>query len=568
MFDLRAMLRRLLPAREARMQHGVGKLGEHEAGAPKGGLEAVGAVIQSLPVATVRNSPPQEWFDDLAPTIDDQAVAASDKAAALGIDPTDLRGLIEQGTVLRGGGDPAGAVSLWMRAVELAPDTPGLRYNLACALAEAGDTRAAISQARTARATDGNPLPAALLLGQLFELGEHFELAAQAYDDAISLAPTAQTGWAGLGRVRRNLAEFALAEVAFLKAGEKFEIDVALARLNQHRPADAIAVCAQLISRQPQRADAGLVLANAHLSNGDFEAGWRAYEARFQVPGTVWPEVSAPQWSGKRLDGTLLVDCEQGFGDCFFAVRFLADARKRVRHLILRCPASLAGIFSASGVADEIVAPHATVVVHAHAFLLSLPGLLGVDSAHALEGYLKAGAASRAKWKRRLDGSGIAIGLVWSGLAKAPQNRYRRFDPAPLVPLLGGMGRLFSLQLPATGVESCPTGVVDLAPELVDFGETAAAMHELDLVVTAETAVAHLAGALGVRAWIPLPLTSDWRWQIAGRENPWYSSTQVFRQSKPMRWDDVFDAIRANANQLANAGRLTPSGLDRSRDVG
>ena len=144
----------------------------------------------------------------------------------------------------------------------------------------------------------------------------------------------------------------------------------------------------------------------------------------------------------------------------------------------------------------------------------------------------------------RLAGPGLAIGLVWSGLTSATQNRYRVFDPAALVQALGGRARLFGLQMPGDWVAPCQPGVTDLSSELFDFGETASVLKQIDILISAETAVAHLGGALAVDTWIPMPLTADWRWRIAAIESPWYPSVRLFRQTRPMQWDDVFIAIR------------------------
>ena len=561
MFDLRRFIRRLMSmcVRRAGLDaYGANPIGRM----PEAGSFATARLIPSLPATPAGDWCGADSKQQLAATRDEHADAADRFARALDIDDSDLNALIGLGSIDRARGDAAGAVSHWSRALALAPATSGLHYNLACAYAEAGDLTSAVSKARAARAADADPLPAALLLGQLFELGGDTALAANAYTDAISLDPLDKVAWAGLGRARRDRAEFGLAEAAFIRAGPGFEIDVALACYNQNRHLDAIDTCTRLLVQEPQRADARMVLANARLATGDIAAGWLDYEARLQVSGVAWPKVSLPVWNGELLNGTLLVDCEQGFGDCLYAVRFLASARTRVRRLVLRCPLALHGLFEASAVADEIVAADALVTAaDAHAWLLSLPGLLGIDSARAIAGYLRIGSEPLARWRRRLAGPGSAIGLVWSGLATAPQNRYRRFDPAPLVTRLAGLGRLYSLQLPAAGVEPCPPAVIDLAPELSDFGETAAAVCCLDLVISAETAVAHLAGALGVRAWIPLPLTADWRWEIAGRQSPWYSSVRVFRQSRPMYWDDIFDAIKNDIRNLdvaSGARSLSP----------
>ena len=123
------------------------------------------------------------------------------------------------------------------------------------------------------------------------------------------------------------------------------------------------------------------------------------------------------------------------------------------------------------------------------------------------------------------------------------QNRMRAWDPLLAVQTFAAGARLFSLQLPASGVAACPAGVIDLAPRLVDFSETAAALRNLDLLISAETAVAHLAGALGVPVWLPMPPTVDWRWEVESRQSPWYASVRLFPPAEPMHFQSAFAAM-------------------------
>ena len=223
---------------------------------------------------------------------------------------------------------------------------------------------------------------------------------------------------------------------------------------------------------------------------------------------------------------------------------------------MLRCQAPLVTLMQASKLADEVVSLAHHVDGAAHCRLLSLPHLLGLEAIpHVAIPYLKAPANAMRRWAGRLAGRGAAIGLVWSGLASATQNPYRVFDPATLAQALGDRARLFGLQVPGEGVARCPPGVIDLAADLRDFGETAAALAQIDILLSAETAVAHLGGALGVDTWIPMPLTADWRWRIAAADSPWYPSVRLFRQTRPMQWDDVFIAIRTALEESSSQPR-------------
>ena len=485
----------------------------------------------------------------------DAALAAFDRALAA--NPADLPSLVLAGGLRRDRREWREAARLFGAALALAPATPGLRYNLACALAESGDRTAALNEARLAVIEAPQVAANGLLLGPLLELTGRSEEAAIAYREVAATHPHDIEAWAGLGRACRDGGCFAEAEQAFARAGEKWALDLGLARYHRGDYDGASKALDAIPRGAPDWVESRVALANAQLSRGDFPAGWATYEARLQLASRSWSAPIGRAWQGEPLPrGTLLVDAEQGFGDCLFAVRFLAQARNRVARLLLRCPAPLHALFRASAVADEILDPGAIASADAHARMMSLPLLLGIRHPAAEAGYLVAEPGMAAQWRGRISAAGPpAVGLVWSGLVHAPQNRYRMFDPAPIAALLAGRARLFGLQLPAAGVASCPPGVQDLSPALSDFAVTAAVLKSLDLVICADSAVAHLAGALGVRACVLLPLWEDWRWKIAGRENPWYGTVLPLRQTRPMLWHDVHQRLVEQVDVLGSHDR-------------
>ncbi len=481
------------------------------------------------------------------------AAAVESFEIALALDSGDLHALVGMGGLRRAAGAFREAAGYWGRAIELAPALPGLRYNLACALAEAGNGEAALAHAHTLLREEPDSPLAGLLIAQLCETGGDLPAAEAAYLAVAELAPDNIEAWAGLGRTRRDCARFAAAAAAFERAGPSYMLDVGLACFHQRRYAEGIAWFQRILERDPANPEARFAWANAEIADGDFHSGWRRYAARFDLGGRTWARPVAPAWQGEPMTGgTLLVDAEQGFGDSMFAARFLPAARARVARLVVRCAATLRPVFEHSGLADQIVEDGHPVSADAHAYMLSLPALLDIRRPQRAQAYVRPAPELVGQWRAALAGpGGPSVGLVWSGLASASQNRYRTFDPEPLVRRLAGRARLFSLQLPQAGVASCPVGVVDLAPRLSDFGQTAGALVALDLLVTTETSVAHLAGALGVKAVVLLPLTADWRWEVAAEQNPWYASLLTLRQHKPMDWDDAFEAIGRTVEELA-----------------
>jgi tetratricopeptide (TPR) repeat protein len=474
--------------------------------------------------------------------LDDEALGVLESGRRLG----DAACLAELGSLASECGRPASAAGWWMRARSAAPQSRGLAFNIANAWLAAGDCAAAAAEAEAAGREAPGDIQVRLLAARIAERADDAVRAVEDYRGIVAAAPQLRDAWEGLGRASRDTGDFVTAEAAFARAGPDCRLDVGLARFHQRRYADAVAVLRELVAEQPGRADARVVLANALIADGDFAAGWPAYEARYDVPGPAWTARCGRPWDGAPLAGTLVVDCEQGFGDCIFAARFLALARARVTALVLRCQPPLKELFAASGLADTVVGrDEACPDSAAHSYLLSLPALLSIAAPHREAAYLRVPEQRAREWRERLRGDRPVIGLIWSGAPEASQNRYRRFDPRDLANRLAPRYRLVSFQKPGQGIAVCPPGVSDLAGHLDDFADTAAALLALDALISAETSTAHLGGAVGVKTFVPLPVTADWRWEIAGVPNPWYGSLQVFRPARHGDWNPVWDAIEA-----------------------
>jgi hypothetical protein len=268
-----------------------------------------------------------------------------------------------------------------------------------------------------------------------------------------------------------------------------------------------------------------------------------------------------PRWDGTPLpDGTLLVHCEQGLGDTMQFVRFVPLARKRCGRLILAAQPKLIPLLAHSGFTDLVSNTCRLPPFDAHVPLLSLPYLFGADEASIPRDipYLAVPPARIAQWGGRLrPHAGFSIGIAWQGHRKFHGDRLRSIPLECYAPLAAVPGvRLVSLQK-GDGVEQTEAlagrfELLDLRPQYDDeegaFVNAAAVMHHLDLVVSADTAVAHLAGALGVPVWVALPAAADWRWMLARADSPWYATMRLFRQGSAGDWQSVF---RKMAQELA-----------------
>jgi len=297
----------------------------------------------------------------------------------------------------------------------------------------------------------------------------------------------------------------------------------------------------------PQMAALHNTLALAVLARGDYAAGWAEYEWRRHLPGFAM--LPGKAWQGERLGGVLLVQAEQGMGDSLMLARYLPMAAARVGGLVLACQAPLIpllrrvpGVAAAVAMDDCLARPDGAI------FMGSLPHRFGtrLDSIPSPAGYLAAEPARVRTWAGLLPGR-RRIGLVWAGNPELAGDGQRsmRFDQ--VAPLLATPDAQFvSLQVGARARDIAGrTDIVDVSAQLTDFGETAAVIANLDLVIAVDTAVAHLAGALGRPCWIMLPLVADWRWLTRRTDSPWYSSVRLFRQTRTEDWGPVVARVAA-----------------------
>jgi hypothetical protein len=305
------------------------------------------------------------------------------------------------------------------------------------------------------------------------------------------------------------------------------------------------------------------------LQSGQFEEGWKEYEWRWKRKQAVKRAFRHPRWDGSALEArTILLWCEQGLGDAIQFVRYAPLAKARGGSVVLECPPFMVPLFSTCAGIDALVAEGSALPdYNVQAPLMSLPMLLGttLETVPAETPYLHADLERVEKWRSRLEGGGgFKIGVVWQGNPRHPWDRWRSFPLACLAPLAAFEGvRLVSLQK-GPGVEQVKAfkgrfPVEELGDGLDAEGgaflDTAAVMMGLDLVVTADTAEAHLAGALGVRVWVALSGMADWQWMVAREDTPWYPTMRLFRQATLGDWRGLFDRMAAELRRLVTSGR-------------
>ncbi len=336
----------------------------------------------------------------------------------------------------------------------------------------------------------------------------------------------------------------------------------------------AMACLLRALGLKHDHADAHLAMAQNLLAMGEFDPGWMEYEWRnlTEAGKATMPSMTSAPWNGMKIPtGRLVLVGDQGYGDTIQFARYIPMAAERCQELILGCSAEMATLLAHIPGVSQYCHRWADVPGHAaHCRLSSLPYLFRtrLDTIPTGIPYLKADPARIAYWRDRLAASlptGIKrIGLAWTGRPTHPNDRRRSLPLAQLRSLAGaGQAAFVSLQkpMPARDLEAIPlfAGMSDLSAELTDFGETAAVMENLDLVITVDTAMGHLAGALGKPAWILIPKASDWRWMLDREDSPWYPTVRLFRQQTPGDWVGPMERLRA-ALRLELAGLLTEAG--------
>jgi tetratricopeptide (TPR) repeat protein len=492
--------------------------------------------------------------------------AAACQLKALSCDPQHAGAHAGLGAVCRAQGEYEDAIRLCELAIALKPDLAEASITLGTALLELDRAQEALAVYQRARELLPNDASIHCNLGVAFIKLKRLDEAAAACRAAIELRPAYASAYSNLGVA---LLQLDRAQEAIAASERAIEIDPSFAKAYSNlaeclkdegrldEALDASRISVSLASRDKmQQFNYALAL----LMEGDCEAGWAAYEIRRKA-GVLAPRersFSVPEWRGESLVGrTLLLHAEQGLGDTLQFVRFAREIATTGASIVVECQRPLVDLLHS--IANVRVVPQGAPLpqVDVHLPLMSLPHVLGtrLDTIPANVPYLAADPVKVAGWKARLGHtSDLNVGVVWSGNPDHKSDRRRSIAAANVLPALALPGvRLFSLQKDPRpqdrgtlhALADCMT---DLAPELTDFTETAAAIAALDLVIAVDTSVAHLAGALGRPVWMMTPYALDWRWLRDREDSPWYPTMRLFRQAVPKVWTDVLARIR---NELA-----------------
>jgi len=499
------------------------------------------------------------------------------------------------------------------RAIAVNDKQPFYHSNLGNVLNAQGKTDEAVSSLERALAVNPNHVEANFNLGNIYLVEKKFDEAAACFRRAVALKPGYAEAWCNLGNALRALKKLdeavdsyrhaveLLPDVADLwcNLGDTLHQQIKLneavacfkrvlelnpkhakacnclgnAMFDQGKLEDSIAYCNRAAELKPDFYDAQMNVSLLQLQIGEYRSGWRNYEVRWKVyparrfDQPLWQGAAAPDGphsQAARIEGRrILLHAEQGLGDSLQFMRYVPLVHAAGGTVILDLPARLIRLASQlAGVATLVSTGDPLPAFDLHCPLMSLPQAFAttVETIPASVPYLAAPAealraAAALPWPEEV----LRIGLVWTGSATHPKNWARSIYLALLEPLFALKGtQFFSLQMgpAAADLAAVNTKITDLAPNTGDMADTAAQMAHLDLILTIDTSIAHLAGALGKPTWLLLPALPDWRWLLDREDSPWYPTMRLFRQPKAGDWETVIESVRqALEEKLAQFSR-------------
>lgn len=479
---------------------------------------------------------------------------------AVRLKPDYADGLLNLGRLLSKQKNWQEALGVLEQALKLAPENLAGRFELGISLMGLQRfTEAAAQLQRVAKAQPSN-FRAHYYAGLANLHAQDYETARTCFERAIEADSEQSLGHFGLGyayiKLRRlDAAEACLRTSLFLEPNNPLpNTELGMIESHKGRYEEGRKLFEKALSLDPHCAGAHFNLGYYHLMHGEFEKGWREFLWFREIPEVSPPHLKESTWHGQmQPERSVVLRAEQGFGDMIQFLRYAPLVKARVGRTILECPLELQALAATAPGIDEIASPgqphpQGRLVVP----ILNLPRIFEtrLDTIPNPGPYLRASRPASPEIAAAIDGArGFRVGLVWQGRPSHPDDARRSMPATHFEGLQEIPGvSFFSLQK-GFGCEQLPAlqkriAVIDLAPLCHDFADTAAAIEKLDLVLTVDTSVLHLGGALGKPVWALLPFVPEWRWLREREDSPWYASVRLFRQQRIDDWPSVIAKVR------------------------
>ncbi len=469
----------------------------------------------------------------------------------------------------RRAGRPAQAERIYREILRLQPNNAAVHNNLGKAFQDQGMPGEAITCYRRAMAIKPDYVKAHHNLGNVLQHVGRLDEAVTLFQRAIDIDPEQPEPYNILGNILTKLGKQQQAVLCYQSAltinpeyvEAQINLAVAYGRLGELD--EAIASYQRALEISPSDPQAHWNYAQALLLKGQFEKGWLEYEWRWKCEDfpSLKRNFAQPLWDGSNLNGrTILLHCEQGMGDSIQFIRYVPIVARLGGRVVVECPPQLKGLFQSVSGIDRLVGHHGELpTFDVQAPLLSLPHIFHTTAA-TIPGdvpYLAAPPEAGPGLPDCPEGTRLKVGISWAGSRTNADDRnrscrLRQFEPLWSIPGVA----FFSLQYDEAAAELAGSAgaVRDLSGRLGDFAVTATIVERLDLVISVDTAVVHLAGALGKPVWVVLSFAPDWRWMLDREDTPWYPTMRLFRQPALGDWASVFARVAGELGREA-AGR-------------
>lgn len=490
---------------------------------------------------------------------------------AIKINPKDFNAFNNLGIVYESIGDNNRAIAAYKEAIKINPSHAKSINNIGVVLYKQKRYKESAQIFEIALQTDPNYTEVYSNKGAAYNKAKDYEKAIESLETAIKKMPNHSGAYTNLGNVYNKTHDYKTAakmhekSIALDPKGENAYSNLGTSYKYLGLPAKSIASYKKAIELNPNFVNAHFDLATMYLANEDFVNGWKEYEWRFKKEEMI-PHIikhkdifSKPMFTGAEdIKGkTLLLHSEQGYGDSIQFIRFLPTLKEKFGcKIAVKCREGLKELFQTMKEIDVIVdRSEETPEFDYQLSIMSMPFILDMKSINDLPKqmpYLKSTPDKSLEIKK--EKGKIDIGICWSASITGESYEGKVFDLKFFEPLMNHPKiNLYSLQVGDGSEDIKKLGfedrIIDLTDKLTDFSKTAYLIDNLDLVISSDTAVAHLAGALNKQVWIPLQKIPDWRWTNKGETTKWYPSAKLFRQKTARVWEGVFQSLNAKLSK-------------------
>lgn len=487
----------------------------------------------------------------------DQAIASYQ--AALMAQPDAATAMFNMGTAFQAKGLLTEALTCYEQALQFNPEDSDAHNNLGSLYLEMNRDQEALSHFDQALAFDPNHVRAAFNRGRIFQQQKQVSQAAEIFAQVLVQEPDLVAARLELAHIYLGQGHYELAQITY-QTCLKYDSNLAIAHnglgtalLEQGHLQPALHAFDQASQLSPNDADIRLNRAMTLLLKGEYKRGFAEYEWRKVQQQATFRSFDQPAWDGSPLDGrTLLIYAEQGLGDVIQFSRYLPLLKNLGGPILLETPLALYRLLQPLSVHfTRFLEGEDLPTFDCQAALLSLPFLLRLDRIPPPLTMLATSGLEVSQVTGYPQGTAdhLRVGLVWMSSAHSQTAAKRSCPLELLLPLASIPGiTVFSLQkemTPEQATQLTEAGIFDCRPYLEDFADTAAWLKHLDLVITVDTAVAHLSGSLGIPTAILLPFVPDWRWQLNRTDSPWYPTAQLLRQTQANDWQSVIPQIKS-----------------------